>query len=344
MNPDDIQNYAPTDFEVVSVSDHTMLASAGDHPIAMGECALIGGELARVVGLAGARRVEVQTLSGRTFEAGTSVSFSGDLVSLPVPTKGVHRLEDMAFGGDVPFAPRTPNFAEIDGSRAPIGTKWELLDAVAPLVSGAANLIIDQTGGAASKALVAAIEAEVSIGVNTETTGDIRVVGGDHFQRIMAHRVGAAWASHLRDEGRKVLFLSNFPRQQADPMASGVAVGQVTTLLGSSLVSTREGSITSVMALSIDPNEPVAEIVETLPLGDFDAKLFVNADGTVDLLKSTSSANIDSAAQAERQRVLSTLSQAVSLREKTAIFGDHDLTDSEREVLDEANQLSVQLI
>ncbi len=263
-----------------------------------------------------------------------------------------------------PLAVEPPSFSDIDGDRPALEIEWDPIDTFAPLVRGGLNLIIDAESDSTlfdwlCGRVLDRRTAELGLTIASPASKreddrdwDRLVVppSGDHG-RFVGLRVGTGWASHLRDQARDLVVGAHLPTPRSasrrsperDPNPKIPSLGGVVDRLASRLVSTRRGTITSLVRLPVaDSPAGFETIVETLDLGDVDAQILFDSEGTFQPRRSTSEAEIEGERRERRDERLACLRQADQLRDKRQIMGPTALTERETELLERAERIEDQ--
>lgn len=281
----------------------------------------------------------------------------GAEVLIPSPT-----LLRPAGDGDVLLWPAAPEWSELETERPPLSTGVAALDSLAPLCEGGLNLVIDNSNDPMAFYRLAAraentIEPAETLLTSSQplddtafasTTDLLHIRPGDSLRsQVASLQFVIALAADLRQTNSS-LAVVDLPtlesRSQteslpdADLATTGLA--DIIDRLGRHLVSTNDATLTTVLRLRMPTNFPgLATIIETLNLGDVDATVHIDDQGRFDPRRSTSDADLDDDAQHRRRHYLDLLQRADQAREKTAIFGDQELTDAQRDALDEVDEL-----
>lgn len=272
-----------------------------------------------------------------------------------------------AADGDVALWPTPPDWTQLDPRREALPIGIDAVDTLAPLCRGGVNLLIDTSEDmAASPRIAQRLEKALSpraILVATDRpkkysspTDDERLRRIDSPSSKASHiaslQLVIALASRLRNAGpaMAVIDLPRLHPSHDDGDSASTSSPADSTLsslidrLGRHLVSTDEGSITTLLVLRLPAEVPgLAEIVETLDLGDVDATIHIDVRGRFAPRRSTSDAELDDDLQARRRQLLQTLDRAQRARDKSALLGDVELTDADRSALERADQLHPEL-
>lgn len=312
---------------------------------------------------------------------GLKVARTGHLVAVAFPEAGDLTLGPDTFStDDVPgttaLRAERPIFADLDASRPVLGTGFEGVDLLAPLAAHGINLVIDTTAGDAFATIAARVAARVADRVGTDVA--IAVAPSDDAERfafathrvlhdgtphehLLALRLAIRRALAMRDAGHHVYFVAELPTltTSAEPApvptagtdattaanATMTSMGEVVDLLGTMLLSTRHATVTSLVGLPVArEDQGLADIIETLSLGDVDSQLFVLSDGRFDPRRSTSRAELSAERVAERADALATLARARSLEEHAGLFGLDELDPDEQQILEQADALHTPLV
>ncbi|MFU8802966.1 MAG: hypothetical protein ACNA8W_04065 [Bradymonadaceae bacterium] len=312
---------------------------------------------AEVRALTGARRVQAILPSMPSWlEPGLPVERTRKPVAFDTPTTGDLELRPTLLQPDgergVTLHSERPSMMELDGERPFVATGIEGIDLFSPVAGHGLNLVIDvnrevDTFGLLAERVAGSVSAAVTIVVGTDLPspdGNARrvVYEGTGPIHLMALRLGMRWAAHLRDQGQTVFVVAELPRpapsgESRPPASASPSFGDVIDLMGSSLVSTRTGRITTLLRLPMEAHqEGLAHIIETMDLGAVDSQIFLSEDGRYEPSRSFSRADVDSERQAE---AMGLLSRAHRVKEKIALFGEFDLEEGDLEVLERMREL-----
>jgi hypothetical protein len=343
---------APTP-RVEALSGATLTAFVGDDVPALGEGLWVGEgprTLTRVVRHAGNRRVEAVALS-RTpaLAVGAPVARAHAQAHLPAAGAALDlAAASFAPAGDgaLGWSPARPGFAALDARRPPLPVGRDELDLLSPLAARGANLVVDRGDDpAAFTSLVEAAHAALAPdAVLYVATPDLAALGalathtihpGDTPEAVAwALRAAALLGGRLRDEVASTLVVVSLPAWSIDEAAfrvGGATTGLEVTFselvdwLGEALVSTRAGTVTTLMRLPIDATAAgLADLSDTLAVGDVDAQVFFE-EGAYDPRRSRSRAEQSDADRAEAMRVRGALARAAAASSHAAIFGDDGL-------------------
>lgn len=262
--------------------------------------------------------------------------------------------------GDLPLWPPPPALAELTGHRPPLHLGIEPLDILAPLCLGGLTLIVDTTGddrafkALAQRALNAAEPDELLLATDLSDLPHSATLQIDPAksvdQEIFGLQLAMALATSLRSSGSTLALidlpaLAEFNHHGPRSARPGAGLAEIIDRLGRHLVSTHKALMTTLLRLRLSADHrDLAQIIETLHLGDLDGLLYLTSDGRFDPRRSSSRAELDADAQRERQKLLQLLSLASRAEDKSAIFGDLELTDDERLALERAPALYASLL
>jgi hypothetical protein len=330
---------------VEAVRGLTLEVFVGDHPVALGAALVLGpGCVARVTGLLGQRRVEAQLLSVHpAAQVGAPVHVSSAQAMLPAPKGDVLRLDGASFvvEGGLLWEIARPSWLELDPARPALALGDDVLDVLCPLAARGFNLVVDGRGKsdafcALAGHMLCALGSEVlyvlgELEVEAPAGMRVRRVRG---AGLIAWRALVAWACQARDAGCSVAVVGELTMTGEE---GGATLGQVIELVGAGLCSTRAGAITSLVRLAV-PGAGLMELVETLGLGDVDAQLVMLASGRIDAQRSTSRAEVSAEIEARRAGALAALAAADELIARRKLFGDDELSDGERALIEEASR------
>ncbi|MBA2664710.1 MAG: hypothetical protein H0U74_20655 [Bradymonadaceae bacterium] len=366
MKDPEFENYAPALATVVHVGEGWIRAFVVDAIPALGEALAIVGPhgqrvYAEVRRHSGHRLVEALLFDAPAWlSPGLPVERTHRAAAIALPeacdlVPGADTLVPHEPGENLALAAPRPSFAQLDGQRPPLNTGIEALDLLSPLVQRGTNLVIDtSTDTAAFDALARCTTAGADHDVALVVTTDGRAlglnarqvrVGQGAGQHLLALRLAMRWAIALRDRGQNVLFVAELPPVGSTPtkhtaraeQAVTVGFGEIVDLVGEALVSTHSAAVTVLLRLSLaDPVGGLAEIIETLELGDIDAQIFVTNDGRFDPRRSHSRAQLPASRATQRSEALAILSLARKAEERSELFGDDELEPHELDALDQA--------
>ena len=266
----------------------------------------------------------------------------------------------------IPLYPRPPRLAELIASRPALDLGLNALDALAPICRGGVNLVIDTTtDGLASRRLATraacTLTPRTALLCTPEDRQFIEDPSADQTWRIcpdssLPSQIASlqyviSCAPLLRQSSPSMAIvelprlqtagnLTSADRQLAEPTAPTEGLPEVVDRITRHLVSTAESSLTTLLLLHI-PTEihDLAQIIETLRLGEVDATTFIDEQGRFDPRRSTSGAELDESARRRRREYLRILDTAHRAREKASLLGDVELTDGERAAVNRANEL-----
>ncbi|MFP4596933.1 MAG: hypothetical protein ACLFVJ_01700 [Persicimonas sp.] len=370
----DIEDYKERSPQVITVKNGWIRAFVGDDIPQIADALGLRSEDGEVAYAAVRRHTGARTVDAMLLDIpewlgeGTEVFTTGQEAHIPAPSPGTTDIEELRFsagpsGDAIPFRLRKPSFSAVLGELPALETGFSALDRLAPFCKGGLNLVLDALDGPAAFDRLCARVGE-AIGEGTRTSlwlaGDGRsaewasynIAGGESAQRqLAALRILMSWAIWLRDAGDNVLLAAELPPLTSHgavseaEMAMGVSIGDVIDQLGTTLTSTEAGTITTVLRLPLYRSASgIEHIIETMDIGDLDAQVFVDDQGSFDPYRSTSNADLDAAARADQQRVLSVLSRAAAARDKSAMLGEFGIDDREKEALEQAEGLAESLI
>lgn len=289
----EIQDFRPADGLVVETDAFDVTVDAGDDKPSQGSLVRSGDDVFRVVGYEGTRRVRCQGIRSHRCQVGQAVRFLGEPAGWPRPTPVLHVKEATWEPNGVPVATRRATFAELRGDIEAREIGWASLDAVAPLPTYGSVLLV-QPGTAGRDALVARLGG-ATISVNA-TPAQYALRGTHPHDELMALRIAAAWAAKLRDDGNDVVLVAEVPVRQdsidrrSDLGAPALALGTMLDQWLDGLFSTRTGSVLTICHLDVPTSHQLHPILETLPLGSFDAVWFLDAEWVPDLPRCSSRA------------------------------------------------------
>lgn len=265
-----------------------------------------------------------------------------------------------ADSGDVPVWPSPPEYDEISGRTTLLPVDIEAVDALSPICESGLNLVVDNTGqadGFFELARRAALELEpdrlLAAGRRhpdrspwPDDSPDWAIEAGDSIRsQIAALQFVIALSPRLReaDQSLAVVELPDLRAPSPTSTSSGRGVrdrvADVVNRLGRHLVSTDESQLTALLLLSPPQDHPgLSAVLDSLELGDADATVFIDDEGRFDPDRSRSTAELDDRRRSDRDRFQQVIQLAGDAEEKSAIFGDQELTEKEREALEVVEQ------
>lgn len=318
---------------------------------------------------AGARRVDAWLpLTPEWVQQGVGIEPTGRPAAfrLPESTRLTPHCEVLrpAREGDVPLWTDPPGWHQLSGERPALAVDIDPIDVLAPLCEGGVNLIIDDTEGAEAffrlaqaahgavtprRTLVAT--AEGGDGALSLEKTDWQVDVGDSTRsHIAALQMVIALAGRLRDT-RRSLAVVELPvpartSPAGEPRRGGPRRGipDIVERLARHLVTTEQASVTSLLLLRPGRREDgLASIIDGLRLGDADATIFIDEQGCFRPRRSRSGAQLDEPTRSRQSRYLRAFDLARRASDKSALFGEQELTDEERDALETARRLRVEV-
>jgi hypothetical protein len=263
----------------------------------------------------------------------------------------------------IPLTWQAPDFADLDGERPAVTTGWDHLDAAAPLADGGVNLLIDLS---ADTTVLESMADRLLMGTEPGSTvwapspeerrGDGRIdypvgrTGLTGHLEVLALRLACALSVHRRDAGDETLTLLSLPPVAPTPSPDarpGGTAGYADLIdrIGSALASTRTARVTSLLYLPVPASvDGIDAIVETLGLGDVDVQIVVDRDGRFAPRRSTSDAERSPEVADRRDKILQTLHRAEQARDKARLLGEVELTDAERDALEQIDEYREEII
>ena len=363
IDQDSLQDYTPPQPKVESVHGDRLAVYCGDEMPTIGTALGInvgGKRLWAVVDRhAGARRVEAWLpLRPEEVEPGLAVTISERPAAFQIDQTCAltpsPRLIRPAEGDDHLLWPEAPDWTELGGALSPLPIGIEPLDVLAPICAGGVNMIIDHSDDGRPFAALARrvdraftphrrllVAAETSpLASTAESNWQVRA-GETTRSQLASLQIAIGLASALRecDQALALIELPGLtPFAELSPSATAPAaptgMPEIIDRLSRHLVSTKTSSLTTLLHLHIPGVfAGLADIIETLRLGDVDATIYLDEQGRFEPGRSTSRAAVDGQLQKQRRQYLQILQLADRAREKSAIFGDHDLTDEEIKAL-----------
>ncbi|RAL20959.1 hypothetical protein DL240_14915 [Lujinxingia litoralis] len=330
---------------------------------------------AAVVRHLGARRVELWAPYWPSWvEAGLAVerSYQTSAINLTpgqgTPGQGTpgHAIVVPESEGIARIWPYAPTLTELQGERPPLFLGLDAVDTIAPVVRGGLNLVIDtQDSPDHPSALFTSLASHIRRALSEESPElyvlDAASVFSDAHtliapgktpdQQVSALRVAVALGAAQRGRHAEVLNVLCLPvlqefRQVSAPQEAATQWGlrELVELLNTHLASTHSTRQTTLLYLGIPPHlGGLAEIIETLCLGEVDAQLVITPEGRFNPERSVSRADISDAQQEKQQQSLSMLARSSSALDRADLFGESELSSSERDDINQANMLKVDL-
>ena len=336
----DLHEYRSTDLQVVEVSEHEILVDLGDVRATIGQAIKSGNQIGRVHSVTGSRKVRVQAFDTSHWEVGAEVEVLGFPAKLsPLKSRSEFKELEWAEHGAV-LDPRIPGFMEIDPNRGTISLGVAEVDEAVPLVQGGVNLIFDETSdGQVWNALWRRSGNVYRIVAGEGLEADVQVVGGDAYERWFAIRAAIAQTAASRDAGKGIALGFELPIQEiqhdSGPVMEGKPLSRALDDLLESVVSTKSGQITVFIRVPLK-GMGSASYAESLSFCDADARLWITADGVVDITRSHSKLG-------DASQVLALLNRAELARERRNLLGDIELTEEERTTIARADELDFSL-
>ena len=370
MELDDYQERTP---QVVEMRDTWLRAFVGDDIPRRGDALGLrskGGEtaFAAVRSHLGGRIVEAMVLNPPEWLGeGTEVFATAEKAHIPGPERGSVDADQVSVSagsadGSIALELSAPSFEKLSGSRPALETGFGPLDLLAPVAGGGINLVLDACAEPVAFDRLSAVCAH-DLGADAIfwVPADEREVpdwathvvsAGEGPQRLLvALRLVMSWAACLRDQADDVCVVAELPPLAAAGVTSdvdtalGLSIGEVIDQVGTHLMSTQTGQVTTLLRLPLHTSaEGIAEIIETMNLGDTDAQIYVTKEGRFEPYRSASGAELDAQARAAQSRALSVLSRAAGIRDKMAMLGEVGLDDGELKLLEEADAFEVSLV
>ncbi len=373
------ENYEPLKPHIEHVGSGWIRAFVLDEPLEIGEAlAIIGPDNQRIFAevrrYTGNRRVEAIILDAPEWLLpGLPVERTSQPVAVKFPATGdfhfqPETLQPYTPGQNSPLHVARPSFAQLDGHRPPLLVDIEPIDILAPLVERGLNLIIDLSTNAsafhslATRAQInrqAATKFDVVLNVPNadDSQPEFRIPNAsnifakDHPQAL---RIAAAWATHLRDAGKNVLFIADLPRIEGrnpesfaektdDSSAPTLSFGEIIDLLGQTLTSTHTAAITVLLRLHLVDTAGLEDIIETMHLGDADSQIFITSDSRFDPRRSLSRAQLSSTQASAQDNALAILGYAAAAQDRADLFGEDELDDNEKGALHQVETWAVHL-
>ncbi len=368
-----IENYRPPASRVESVDGDRLRIYCGDELPAIGSAIALtddedrGPLYAVTERHAGARRVDAWLpLRPDWVRPHVSAAPTGQPAGFAAPTDAAivprpQMIRPMA-DGDILLRPPTPEWTEIDGSPLPLAIGVDVLDVMAPICSGGVNLIIDTTDdGEPSRRLCQKIEATLApdalliagdekpeLGEQVDDRAPFRVIREPSLRsQIAALQFVIALAPVLRDSEKALAVIDlptlHSPQRTArtpSQVSRSEGVGAIIDRLGRHLVSTADSQLTSVFVLRLpDGADGLADIIETLHLGEVETTIYIDNDGRLDPRRSLSRCELDDDQISARRELLRVLNLARQADDKASLLGEAELSDAERRAMDRVDQL-----
>jgi hypothetical protein len=238
---------------------------------------------------------------------GDAVRTDEQYAAWPAPRVGLTNVSDLSFRtGAEAFDDDLPE-------RAPrlLASGIDAIDEIAPLAEGGTNLIIDSGDSAAAfDALVGRISPGPVISA-TSRTPDFEVGYGIRYEAndeaLLARETARRWTRRV-DGDDVTLVLEGDEDLDLDHWTADI------------------GGATVFARMVVD--DALGAIAETLDIGTVDTQLYLRGDGTIDFRRSHSRLADDDSKWPEQ------FHRAQEIEDRSALFGDQELDDQERKLLD----------
>lgn len=341
----------------------------GDQRPALGEALRVEGPdgestLARVIEHQGSGRSEALVLGAPAWlKAGCAVQATGAQAQWPTPGEAVWCVGETSWvtEGGLPVVAEPPALAQLDPARPELILEVDAIDMLSPIPSRGVTLVVDASPSrAAFDALVGRaherLAPDASLGATPAGAPPLSAcalgVEAPREDALLGLRAALAWARTLRDAHPHTLVALELPPValpsvlSASPERLGLTLGEVVTLLGDALGSTREGAVTTLLRLPIAQGMGgLAVLAETLKLGDVDAQLMIDTQGRLDPLQCRSRAQAASdARQLQRDELRAALALIASMEDHIAIFGLDDVDDELSDLLGVLDVLELDVV
>ncbi len=372
VNQQSVNDYSPPTPQVEAVDGDRLRLFCGDELPDVGSAVAIDDAdgARRVYAVCrrhtGARRVDAWLPECPDWvEPGVAIEVTGSKAGFEASPGAVlcagPELIEPVDGDEIPLWPSAPDWQELSGQRRSIQIGSEPIDALAPICEGGLNLVIDNSGehrafAALSRRVAQSISASSGLVCSRNLERYDSVVGGDFWRidagsspssQIASLQLAVALAAQLRAQASSLAIVElpeiqwpETPTPSPPDRARRDAIADIVGRLGRHLVSVGDRRLTSLLWLQMPDDAPAVEtVVDTLRLGDVDATLYIDDEGRFRPQRSSSSADVDGALARRRQQHLKTLQLARSADEKSAIFGDRELSDAQRQARDDVAAL-----
>ena len=300
---DQIEQYEPSQPQVVAIGDHRVRAFVGDDRPRLESTLWVGDAPTRIVTLGGSRRVEAIAFDTGSFAVGDPVRCEQTHAQWPAPIAGVTDLSALAFAPDRDAVVASPATRDVGA----LQTGLEVLDDVVPIARAGVTLVLDP--GAPDTAF-----DRLLAGVGPAPC----VVASQRVVPVHTHQI-------LGANGLALSLAAQWAREQNATLVIEAAPFDIDELLD------RAKGITAIIRIHL--RDGLEILAESLDLGHSDAQIALRTDGTIDLSRSTSRHGGDRARFA----------RIAEVREQLEIFGEHDLDDDDLALLREAERLEDQL-
>ena len=367
-----IDEYTPQRPGVESVDADNLQLFCGDELPSIGTAVAIGDGDRRLFAVvrrhAGARRVDAWLPCRPDWvKPTTPIEPTGRPAGFAPPQQGPLTIDASlirpAEPDDVLLWPEAPAYNELSGRRGVVKTDIAALDVLAPICAGGLNLIIDQSKRCEAFFRLASLTFD---DLNPESAlyaghrGDPAQLGdnihwhidaGDSLNTQIASLQLAIAASPTLRTHRSATAVVELPDLHPHPPSATPAqdgrrrgIADIVARLGRHLVSTDEAELTTLLLLRPPSDNPgLATIIDSLSLGDVDATLVIDEEGRLRPERSSSDAPLDDEDQQLRQQHQQTMHLARRAADKSAVFGDVELTDDERRAIEEAEEFRVRV-
>jgi hypothetical protein len=366
MKTHDIAHYDELTPRVEEVRGRNLTIFVGDERCDRGDLIVVSATpplFARVFSHLGGRRVLALLLApNESLTEGTKVTLNGDRAAVSAPDPGITHSRELSFvsaqeDASFDWEITRPPFDQLGSERRPLPSGLAALDTICPLVQGGVNLILDTGANDAPwQALLEGVMQEarptVWVGSSTETFDAkyVLVPSGDAEDSIWSLRTSLCWIQGFRRSAEQLVLVGELPTTEPgqEPILAGpgetVGMSQIVNLIGSALVSSRHTQITTLLRVKIPSEGGIAELVDTLPLGEVDAQIFITPEATVDPRRSTSKADLDENERQKQTAALQLLAQADAIRDRIQLWGIDELEEEEEKVLEDVKRLTIQLV
>lgn len=285
----------------------------------------------------------------------------------PINNKNTMDLRSKSFvpasiQGSIRFDVPKPSFMELDPKRDTLRTGINTLDLLSPLTHAGINLVIDASP---SESAFAHIATRFVRATHTQDVLTVHIGDGPHTRwHVRERMVHAHLDAHITAIKALMLWAAKERSVRADQVViltlpewtfEGISFARTRTgeelnfstlinLLGSALMSTKTGRITTLLRLPVHQSASgLLHIVDTLQLGDIDTQILIDAQGRYEPWSSrTHTTHDDASKRREEARLRSLLGRAHKLKERAAIVGD-DMEQEELDALQEADNLRITL-
>ena len=375
IDPKDIEGFEEPSPQVEAVAGLRLSLVVSDPVPEVGAAVRMESDSGEVIfavvrRLLGRRRVEAWMPEVPTWvRPGVAIEVLDEPAGFEIPADGRLVVDASTIGvgeGVVPLWPEAPRWADLRGELRPVPTGVHALDVLAPVPAGGLVLVFDESGAGfagLARRVEEAVEPELRVGLLSDMAegGVMTTRAPTQTLEITYHGQGSgrdslaavqfliALAPWLREQGEALVTVElELPDERAYGVDDGRGlrrgVPEILGLLTRHLVSTKEAEVTTLVHLRLPPSaQGLSDLIETFTVGDVDAMVVIDEEGGFDPGRSSSRAVVSDEAREERRRLLRVLETCGKAETTLAIFGEADLTEEEREALEELRSLRVRL-